>query len=56
MSIFEPCVSRGTELLVRKRPELQAPFEERRALMETRKRERDFLLLAARVCLPTGIR
>ncbi|CAN0168917.1 unnamed protein product, partial [Laminaria digitata] len=48
MSTFEPTISRGTQSLVRRRPELQAPFEERRVTMDKKKRERDRLRLEAR--------
>lgn len=48
----KPRVSRGTEILVRKHPELQAPFEERLAFTEAKKRERERLRCAARVCVP----
>lgn len=54
MNTFEPSISRGTERLVGKRPELQTPFDERRAMMEARKREREQLRLAARVRLRTN--
>ena len=49
MSTFVPSISRGTQSLVRRRPELQAPFEERRVTMDAKKRERDRLRLEARV-------
>lgn len=49
MSTFEPAISRGTKSLVRKRPELQAPFEQRRAIMDAKRQERERLRRAARV-------
>lgn len=49
MSTFEPSISRGTKSLVRKRPDLQAPFEQRRAIMEVKRQERERLRQAARV-------
>lgn len=49
MSTFEPTISRGTKSLVRKRPELQAPFEQRRAIMDAKRQERERLRQAARV-------
>lgn len=49
MSTFEPTISRGTKSLVRKRPELQAPFEQRRAMMDAKRQERHRLRQEARV-------
>eukprot|EP00903_Cladosiphon_okamuranus_P005531 g5509.t1 len=49
MSTFEPTISRGTKSLVRKRPELQAPFEQRRAIMDAKRQERERLRQATRV-------
>lgn len=49
MGTFEPTISRGTKSLVRKRPELQAPFEQRRAIMDAKRQERERLRQAARV-------
>lgn len=49
MSTFEPTISSGTKSLVRKRPELQAPFEQRRAMMDAKRQERERLRQAARV-------
>lgn len=49
MSTFEPIISRGTKSLVRKRPELQAPFRERRAIMDAKRQERERLRQAAQV-------
>ncbi|CAM9754008.1 unnamed protein product, partial [Ectocarpus sp. 13 AM-2016] len=48
MSTFEPSISRGTKSLVRKRPDLQAPFEQRRAIMDAKKKERERLRQEAR--------
>ncbi|CAM9186727.1 unnamed protein product, partial [Ectocarpus sp. 12 AP-2014] len=48
MSTFEPSISRGTKSLVRKRPDLQAPFEQRRAIMDARRKERERLRQEAR--------
>lgn len=49
MSTFEPSISRGTKSLVRKRPDLQAPFEQRRAIMNAKRKERERLRQEARV-------
>ncbi len=48
-STFEPTISRGTKSLVRKTPDLQAPFEQRRAIMDAKRQERERLRQAARV-------
>ncbi|CAN0387523.1 unnamed protein product, partial [Ectocarpus sp. 8 AP-2014] len=48
MSTFEPSISRGTKSLVRKRPDLQAPFEQRRAIMDAKRKERERLRQEAR--------
>eukprot|EP00752_Nemacystus_decipiens_P011160 g9916.t1 len=53
MSTFEPTISRGTKSLVRKRPELQAPFEQRRAIMDAKRQERERLRQAARAAEET---
>ncbi|CAM9729952.1 unnamed protein product [Scytosiphon promiscuus] len=47
VSTFEPVISRGTKSLIRKRPDLQAPFEQRRAIMVAKRQERERLRQAA---------
>ncbi|CBJ29035.1 hypothetical protein Esi_0133_0021 [Ectocarpus siliculosus] len=54
MSTFEPSISRGTKSLVRKRPDLQAPFEQRRAIMDAKRKERERLRQEARAKEETG--
>ena len=49
VSTFEPTLSRGTESLARRRPELGAPFEQRRSIMEAKAKERQRRRLVERV-------
>lgn len=50
-STFEPRISRGTESIVRRQPELRVPFEQRQAIMEARAKERERRRFAVRVSL-----